>query len=201
MWTELLKFFGGSVLLLAAVAWLIRSLIRHFLSKDVEKYKFDLRREADKELAAIKASLNIDALTHQIRFSKLHERRAEIVEQLYKKIVALETASACLEVECQFDDYKKLKETADTLIDKYFEIHLFIENNKIYFSEDLSDAIKDFNSLYFDLSIGIRYQSKPDNKEEFIKAFQKERDKVGSQNKRLKMIIETDFRKLLGVTA
>jgi methionine salvage enolase-phosphatase E1 len=199
MWTELIKFIGGAAVLLAVVAWLIRSLIRYLLTKDIEKYKFDLKREADKELEAIKASLNIEALTHQIRFSKLHDRRADVIEKLYTKIVALETASGCLEAEFQMDDYDELKQKADLLIDRYFDVHSFIEGNKIYFSENLSDNIKKFNALYFNLSIGIYYQSKPGNIEEFIKAFKKEREKFHSQNKKIKAVIESDFRKLLGV--
>ena len=199
MWTEVLKFVGGIAVLLAVVAWLIRSLIRHLLSKDIERYKFDLKREADKELALIKAALNIEALTYQIRFSKLHDRRADIIERLYKKIVALETAAACLKAEFHMDEDEELKQKADTLIDRYFEVYAFIEDNKIYFSEDLSNNIKDFNTLYFNLSIKIYYQSKPDNKENFIKAFREEKDKFDSQNKKIKTVIESDFRKLLGV--
>ena len=199
MWTELFKFVGGGAVLLAAVAWLIRSLASHLLTKDIEKYKFDLKREADKELEAIKASLNIEALTHQIRFSKLHNRRADVIEQLYRKIVALETAAACLEAEFQMDDQKELKEKADSLIDRFFEVHSFIEDNNIYFSEDLSNNIKEFNTLYFNLSIGIYYQPKSENKGEFIKAFRKEKDQFDSQNKKIKAVIESDFRKLLGV--
>ena len=93
MWIELLKFVGGSAVLLAAVAWLIRSLISHQLLKDIEKYKFNLKREGDKELEAIKSSLNIEALTHQIRYSKLHDHRTSLIEQLYKKMVELDSGA------------------------------------------------------------------------------------------------------------
>ena len=128
MWTEVLKFVGGIAVLLAVVAWLIRSLIRHLLSKDIERYKFDLKREADKELALIKAALNIEALTYQIRFSKLHDRRADIIERLYKKIVALETAAACLKAEFHMDEDEELKQkyiTNQNLIIKKISLKLF----------------------------------------------------------------------------
>lgn len=48
MWIELLKFVGGGAVLLTVVAWLVRSLILHLLTKDIEKYKLDLKRGADK---------------------------------------------------------------------------------------------------------------------------------------------------------
>ena len=47
---ELIKFFGGSALFLAAVSWLIRSLITHRLSKDVEDFKSILRHQSQLEL-------------------------------------------------------------------------------------------------------------------------------------------------------
>ena len=199
MWLELLKFVGGGAVLLAVVAWLIRSLILHLLTKDIEKYKFDLKRDADKELEAIKASLNIEALTHQIEFSKLHDRRADLIEQLYKKVITLENAAACLKAEFQMDDHEELKEKADTFIDRFFELHSFVEDHKIYFSEHLANKIKELNTLYFNLSIDIYYQSKPDNKKDFVEAFNKEKENFDTQNTKIKTVIESDFRKLIGV--
>ena len=50
MYEEIIKLLGGTAIIVAAVAWLIRSLIVHFLSKDVEKYKEQLRAANDLEL-------------------------------------------------------------------------------------------------------------------------------------------------------
>ena len=44
---EIVKFFGGTVIAISAVAWLIRSLIVHFLGKDVEAFKTQLKYEAE----------------------------------------------------------------------------------------------------------------------------------------------------------
>ena len=66
MWDGIIKFIGGSAIVIAAIAWLIRKVISQLLTKDVEKYKFDLKRDADKEIESLKASFNLEALTHQI---------------------------------------------------------------------------------------------------------------------------------------
>lgn len=98
------------------------------------------------------------------------------------------------------DDYQELRKKTDNLIDTFFDLHSFVENHAIYFSEDLTNKIKELNTLLFNLSIDIYYQSKRENINDFIKAFYEERDTFESQNKKIKQVIESDFRELLGVT-
>lgn len=81
MWVEVIKFVGGSAVLLAIAGWLIRTIIQHFLAKDIEQYKFDIRRQGEIELEKLKAALNIESLTHEITFSKLHNRRADVIDE------------------------------------------------------------------------------------------------------------------------
>ena len=59
-WKALLVAFGGNVTLLFLLGYFGRSLVSQVLAKDIEKFKADL------QLAAVE---------HQVRFSKLHERR------------------------------------------------------------------------------------------------------------------------------
>jgi len=56
-----------------------KSVIIHFLSRKIEAYKIELKRESDKEIEQIKSRLQMVALERQIVFSRLHEKRAEIV--------------------------------------------------------------------------------------------------------------------------
>jgi hypothetical protein len=199
MWTELLKFLGAATVLLAAVAWLIRSLVSHLLNKDIEKYKFELRREAERELETLKAALKIQTSAHQIRFSKLHDRRADVIEELYKKIVAFESSASSLIAEFSLGYYDHQKQKADKFIDQYFDLHNFTERNAIYFTPDLTDKIKELNQLLFNLSINIYYQSTENNIKDFVAAFQKEQSSFESRNKEIKGVIESQFREMLGV--
>lgn len=60
----------GSGILIGAVAWVVRSLMLHLLSKDLESFK---------------GQLQLAAFEHQVRFSQLHERRASILAELNTK--------------------------------------------------------------------------------------------------------------------
>jgi hypothetical protein len=44
---EVIKFLGGTSIVIAAVAWLIRALVTHLLGKDVETFKSRLKYEAE----------------------------------------------------------------------------------------------------------------------------------------------------------
>ena len=80
---------GGGAVILAAVAWLIRTVITDRLARDAEAFKTRLKADADVEIERLKNSLQMTALEHEVRFSKLHERRAEVIAEVYKRLVQL----------------------------------------------------------------------------------------------------------------
>jgi len=85
----MLVAFGGQAMLLAALAFLIKRFINHSLEKDLERYKGDLRAAADTSLEHTKALLQRAAAEHQIRFTSLHERRAQVLADLYERLAEL----------------------------------------------------------------------------------------------------------------
>lgn len=46
---ELIKFLGGASILIGAIAWLIKSLVSQYLSKDIETFKTKLKFESEHE--------------------------------------------------------------------------------------------------------------------------------------------------------
>ena len=87
MTEEVVKFLGGTALVLAAVGWLVRSLIGHFLSKDVESFKHRLQSESTVELERLRHSLRLVASEHEKQIHLLQERRAEVIAELYARLI------------------------------------------------------------------------------------------------------------------
>ncbi len=198
MWVEVIKFVGGSAVLLAIAGWLIRTIIQHFMTKDIEQYKFDIRRQGEIELEKLKAALNIEAVTHEIRFSKLHNRRAEIIDELFKKIVAFDASATVLMVEFDMDDPEELREKADKFIDIYYDFHQYAEQNEIYFSEELCKLIAGLHSEAFNQAICVTYKTEPYSIDDLKKAFIEERPGIQSRTEQIKRQIKEEFRELLG---
>jgi len=78
---------GGGVVFLGGAAWLIRTVLKDRLAPDAEEFKAKLKADGDMEIEKLKNSLQMVAFEHQVRFSKLHETRAEVIADLYKRLV------------------------------------------------------------------------------------------------------------------
>jgi len=81
---------GGGGVLLGAAAYLIKTALTQRLAQEAETFKTRLKADADAEIERLKHSHQITALEHQVRFSKLRERRAEIIAELYRRLVEVD---------------------------------------------------------------------------------------------------------------
>jgi len=127
---QLIAIIGGSTVLIGAVAWLTRSIIVHFLSKDIENYKMRLKAETDQKLEELRNSFRMRAFEHETRFLRLHEKRAEILAELYKKLVEAASAARVFVVPINLgtdeeNDKQRYKVAMEkiTFFYDYFDIH------------------------------------------------------------------------------
>jgi hypothetical protein len=63
-WQEFLATLGGQTALLAAVAYLIKTLVSSRLEKDAEAFKADLKRNSEIEIERLKNTLQMTAIEH-----------------------------------------------------------------------------------------------------------------------------------------
>jgi len=93
-WQELLTNVGTTLasgtVVMGAAAFVITTLVSRHLTREVESFKMGLKRDADAANERLKNSLQIVALEHQIRFSKLHEKCAEVIGELYTRLIDVE---------------------------------------------------------------------------------------------------------------
>lgn len=173
-----LDFGISATLLLSAAGWLTQNIIIHRLSKDIETFRSSLRE-------------------HEIRFSRMHEKRAEVIAELYshltdsvKFIDLLYPSWAPISY---LHDGKDLIKMAQ---DKTYKLISYFDMNRIYFSEELVALIDIFAK---DLREHvIRFELfKLDEKEKvnFDQAMKNVKDQIPQAMK----LIEDEFRILLGV--
>jgi len=84
---DVLIALGGQAAFLGAVAWLAKSLVSHRLAREAEEFRIKLKADADLAIERLKSSLQMVAAEHQIRFTKLHEQRVEIISRLSRELV------------------------------------------------------------------------------------------------------------------
>lgn len=80
-----------STILVAAIGWATKSMIserlknaiKHEYDEKLATHKAELKAQSDVEIERLKSNLSISAIEHQIKFSNLHEKQAEIIAKTY----------------------------------------------------------------------------------------------------------------------
>jgi hypothetical protein len=141
-WQQVIMTLGGEGAVLAAVAWLIKTLVDNRLALDAEKFKMEMKAKSDAEIERLRNALQMAALEHQVRFSKLHEKRAEVVAKLYALLVELQYAGQRY-VSVGAYEPKRDDEFSKTAA-KVHEVFLFIEEHQIYLPDRVCTLLAEF---------------------------------------------------------
>lgn len=86
----ILLSLSGTGALIAILAYLSKSLLTTFLSKDLENHKTELKAKSELAIEEFKSSLTLESQKRIIEYSSLHTKRAELVAELYGKLNELE---------------------------------------------------------------------------------------------------------------
>jgi hypothetical protein len=198
-WTSILSVFGGSVALFGAGAWLARSLVQHFLSRDVEKFRLELTAQHDIALERAKAELQRIFREREIRFSHLHEKRADIIAQLYQLTVETnDAAETCVEAFKEKPDKRRF-DLAKAAIDRGDDLAEFVIRNKIYFSRHLAHELENLYSCLIDTGITYRMHCEALREGKDCSEFDGLIREVEVDTGGALRTIEEEFRSLLGV--
>jgi hypothetical protein len=139
-WQEIFTTVGSTAVIVSAVTFLTRSVTNHLLTRDVEKFKARLKADADIEIEKLKHSLEKVAVEHQVRFSKLHEKRAEIIADLYARLVDAERIGDHFVKVDSWDD-ERGRESYEATNQNLLDLYYFVEKNRLYFPEPVCDLL------------------------------------------------------------
>ena len=187
LWQSLLVAFGGNAAVLLVLGFLGRSLMSAVLAKDLEKFK---------------AGLQQAGIEHQIRFSKLHEKRATVLAKLYKLLVEASWRASDFTSPVQFGDPDRKQQYVDARngVAAYFR---FFDQHRIWLPPELCDPLENFaNQLRAPtIQLGVYLQiNHPTEKtlQEQQEVWSKAWATVSSDIPKLRSAIEAEFRRLLG---
>jgi hypothetical protein len=177
----------------------IFAIAAFFIQKLIEK-------SANKRLEEFKSTLSL----LQSKQTSLHNKRIEIIEELYNKLVELNNAMAILtnpakQTNKDFEEYEK--ELTENASSSFNSFNSFYQKNKIYFRENTNEIIDEiltgFNNAFWDYNeFNFYKKSGVTNQDEIIKSRKKMRDSyisVKDEIPKVRKKLEDEFRKLLGV--
>ena len=185
----------------AAFVFLAKIFSKHLLSMDLERFKAELKATNEKELERLRADLRITAFQQETTFAKLHGKRAEVIAELYARLVAAHGAMQVMlypimhgkeEVE---ERHRKEAQDATTLFLEYFTAH------QIYLEESLCELLRtfarDINRSYLVHINNLQARLDGMDSKENMQGWQH----LDSQIPPIRKEIEATFRKILGLAS
>lgn len=205
-WQDLLTSIGiataSGTVVVGAVAWLLKTVLTDRLARQAEQFKIQLKAEADATNERLKNSLQMTALEHQVRFSKLHEKRAMVIEEVYQRLIDAEKEYGRFVIVDGYSRGETQQAARFKTQTKMYETSLFIEKHRIYLPAQTCATLKAFLDIMWTnaISVGV-YGSieHPTQKpmEERDKVFREAYEALDKAIPPARSALEDEFRKML----
>jgi hypothetical protein len=147
----------------------------------------------------------MSALEHQVRFSNLYERRAEVIARLYALLVNLQNAcQKFVFVGAYETDMTKRQEEFRKTREILNEVGLFFEGHQIFLSDNVSALLVEFfeavGKPVASVWVYEGYTNGPPNfRAEKVEALSKSAEAFKLQIPTIRAALRDEFRKILGV--
>ncbi|TFW72986.1 hypothetical protein C3Y98_01105 [Methylotenera oryzisoli] len=149
---QLLSSAAVSAFLSGFVIWLtkswiserIKNSIKNEYDEKLETHKAQLKAQADVESERLRSQLSIAATEHQVKFSRLHDKRAEVIAELYGLLVQAHWDAGSFISPVEFGGEPTKKEKYVTAMNAIADFFRFFEKNKIYLPIELCDLLEKF---------------------------------------------------------
>ena len=197
---DVITSLGGQGMFLGVAYLLFKTGLAHKFARDAEEFKTQLKAEADIEIERLKSSLQMTAVEHQVRFSRLHGRRAEVIAELYKCLVDVFWAGQQFVLTGASPAEQGQREEYNKTIEIIRAFALFVDAHRIYLPEQICALLEEFLDEMKRAVIPIGHYGGQTDKahtqrhEAVMKAFQAFEKEIPAARKAL----ESEFRTILG---
>lgn len=195
------------------IIYLGKKIIDKFLDLGIEKFKSSLDRDLEthksellRQTEEFKAGLKRIELEHQIKYSRLHEERAQTIKKLYSLIIDLQEKLSYMTSMFQGPEWTKDNEREEKARESLDNFKKYFLENRIYFSLDLCNKIDEILNLSLEIIVEMSvtktsadYDSTGSDRANSLKEWRKQNEKVTKEINAARLELEKEFRKLIGV--
>ncbi len=185
------------------IVYLAKTISTHLLTRDVERFRAELKASHDTAIEHLRADLRIQAFERETTFSRLHDKRVQVIEELYRRIAAVSLAMNRLMTQIQVKEGPSLEEQeqkAGNAADDFLEYYL---HHQIYFDQTLCDRLQAFNEKLYAGWVAFQMSKSPtiDSETHRNKISQAAWKAISEDLPMIRTEIESAFRSLLGQKA
>jgi len=201
-WNDIIKTIATNTVFLTVLGFVAKSIYGQILSKDLKKFEIELQATHNIETEKLRSALSKTAFEYQTRFARLHEKRADILADFYKKLVEVERVFGHFVIGIK-PGQPVSDEKAKNILGLVSFLWDYFEENRIYFEPNTCEKVfrllQELNgvwgvSMFAQVEDGLTEQQKAD-------AWQRGWKSISNSVPELRRDIENDFRKLLGAAS
>ncbi|MFA0962237.1 hypothetical protein AB9P05_10545 [Roseivirga sp. BDSF3-8] len=150
------------ILILIGASFFIKYLYIISLNKMLEYKKLQLNKDLEtfkgyitKETERYKNDLEHLRLEYEIKYSRLHQDRASIVQSLYGKLIHLRISMERMTAPLKYGSDENEREREENALinnatDRFDDFSVFYEVNKLIFPSDICELIEEIKDTYYD---------------------------------------------------
>lgn len=178
----------------------LKHAIKHEYDEKLETYKAQMKAQSDVELEKLRSQLKVSATEHELRFSSLHEKRAEAIAETYALLKDLFFRLA---------DYVKIFEPAGdrpkeerrkAAAESHEKFRAYYASKLIFFPKATADKLEAINQQFvksfneFVIWVEMREGRGGDGTQKWLEIF----NRLDGEIKIALGELEDEFRKLMG---
>ena len=206
-WQTLLLAFGGNAALLAVLAFAGKSLLEKFIARDTKRFESDLQARSAVAIEQLKNDLQLRTIEHQVRFSRLHEKRASVIAELNGHLAEVMWEAESFLSPMQWVGEPDIKDKHRIAMNKLVEFFRFFDKHRIYLPEPLCGSLEQLalqiRSHVIGFGVYVSFQDDGLNdqtRKQKQKAWNDGWDAIKNQVPQSRKALEDEFRLLLGAT-
>ena len=191
-------FLFGALAIMAVLVYLGRVVLRHILAAELEIYKQQLQMEGVMAMERLRAELCRHAPDTDGRLSRLQAKQAEVIAELYKRMVFLRNAMTKMAGSGPHDQAGQ-DEKAAVMMAAGEELRDYFDQHRIYLDEAVSRKFHSLQATFFDAWVKHSFALAKDQYVRQGKELSNETwKKLSEEVPPLLQDIEEDFRAMLG---
>ncbi|TAF99395.1 MAG: hypothetical protein EAZ30_00055 [Betaproteobacteria bacterium] len=207
-WQTILLAIGGNTAVVAVLGFLGKSLLEKLVTRDTKRFESDLKAKSDAAIEHLKGELQLKAVEHKERFSRLHEKRATVIAELYGCLVEMLWEAESFLSPLQWVGEPNQEEKHRLAMNKLVEFFRFFDKNRIYLPEELCESLEKLamqvRSHIISSGVYIKYKDETLNdhtRESKEKAWNAGWGAIRNEVPQARKLLEERFRGLLGAGA
>jgi hypothetical protein len=142
LWQTLTAAVLGNAIVLAVLGWLGKSLLEKLILRDSKRFEVEIKAKADATIEQLKNELQLRTIEHQIKLSRLHEKRANVIADMNALLAEVMWEAESFLSPMEFSGEPDKRQKQQVAMNKLTEFFRYFDKNRIYLPAELCETME-----------------------------------------------------------